>query len=431
MEIRHRATDMLRELLILGADPKVIPATFYQPFNRELPKSGPAEADMNDIHEEDKLWCEPSFRPLLVAALGLTERYLLNRAVRLQPPSGRKLILARRKNAEALLGINFLVIGQEMAVDSLKRSLLNHLAMTKAEPLVLLFAGPSGHGKTELARKFGELMSLEHQFVDCTMFTREEELFGPKPPYSGYDTGSPLNNFLARMSGSKSIVFMDEFEKTTTGVRNTLLIPFDQGEYVDRRSASKINCSQTIWILATNIFDPTIHKFCVGNKRELLESANKPKPRLFEKLVGFLRKECLSHFGAPLAGRISEIVPFLTFSPDEAAVVVHKKIMELEVELARPIQLSLTKEGENLVGNVELDVARDSMVCSHLAEKYYVPELGARGIFRGVKRAIEERVVDQYLEEGEDFSENQPVTRFTVDVNEEQEVEVLLVPRED
>ncbi|KAI1358548.1 P-loop containing nucleoside triphosphate hydrolase protein, partial [Xylaria arbuscula] len=357
-------------------------------------------------------WCNSSLRRLLSAALGLTQRYLLYRAARLQPPSGRTRALAYRKNSEALLGIDLLIIGQKMATWLLKRTILSHLAMPSSEPLVLLFAGPSGHGKTELARKFGDLMSLEHHFVDCTMFSREDELFGPKPPYQGYQAGSPLNNFLARMSGSKSVVFMDEFEKSKKEVWNTLLIPFDQGEYMDRRTASKVDCTQTIWILATNQFDPTIHEFCKRNKQALLESPSKALSTLLGKPVDSLRKECLSHFGAPLTGRISEIIPFVTFSPDEAAIVADRRIMEIEARVA--------------LGNVRLDVLRDSMVCSNIAENYYLPELGARSIFGGVKRVIERKLIHEYLEAGDDLSENQPTTRFTVNVNEEEEIEVLL-----
>lgn len=128
----------------------------------------------------------------------------------------------------------------------------SHLAMSREKPLVLLFAGPSGHGKTELARKFGELMSLDLLTVDCTMFTREDELFGPKPPYQGYQAGSPLNNFLARMSGRKSIVFMDEFEKTSKEVRNALLLPFENGTfpYDSTLLMSNLLWKESIWTVA-------------------------------------------------------------------------------------------------------------------------------------------------------------------------------------
>jgi ATP-dependent Clp protease ATP-binding subunit ClpA len=57
----------------------------------------------------------------------------------------------------------------------------------------------------------------------------ESDLFGPKKPYMGYAKGSPTNNFLSRTAGRRCIVFLDEFEKTSKEVQNSLLIPFDEG----------------------------------------------------------------------------------------------------------------------------------------------------------------------------------------------------------
>ena len=96
-------------------------------------------------------------------------------------------------------------------------------------PLVMVFAGPSGHGKTELARRLGHLMSLDLEIVDCTIYNREIELFGPRNPYVGAENGSPLNNFLVKNAGKRCIVFLDEFEKTTTDIHQALLVPFDNG----------------------------------------------------------------------------------------------------------------------------------------------------------------------------------------------------------
>jgi ATP-dependent Clp protease ATP-binding subunit ClpA len=89
--------------------------------------------------------------------------------------------------------------------------------------------GPSGHGKTELARRLGSLLSLELHVSDCSIVSRESELFGPRKPFVGADEGSPLNNFLARKSGQKCIVFLDEFERASSDIWNALLIPFDRG----------------------------------------------------------------------------------------------------------------------------------------------------------------------------------------------------------
>ena len=60
-----------------------------------------------------------------------------------------------------------------------------------------MFTGPSGHGKTELAKQMGELLSLPFLKVDCTGLKFESDLFGPRAPYAGHQDGSQLNNFLS------------------------------------------------------------------------------------------------------------------------------------------------------------------------------------------------------------------------------------------
>lgn len=119
--------------------------------------------------------------------------------------------------------------------------------MPRPQPLVLLFAGPSGHGKTELARNLGRLLSLNLQNVDCTNLSRESDLFGPWRPYQGWQDGSVVNNYLASHNGQRCIVFMDEFEKTKDEVRQALLLPFHSGTWPLQR----------IFLLAKAIHSPS------------------------------------------------------------------------------------------------------------------------------------------------------------------------------
>lgn len=168
-------------------------------------------------------------------------------------------------------------------------------------PLVLMFAGPSGHGKTELARKLGDLLSLEMINVDCTSKSDEREMFGARSPYYGCGNGSPLNNFLARLAGTRSLVFLDEFEKTTSVVHQTLLLPFQTGEYEDRRSKGTVDCSQVIWVLATNAFDETIQGFCKGHEEVLFDAKKGTQAtKLVKGLTQTLKRECKAKFGVRL-----------------------------------------------------------------------------------------------------------------------------------
>lgn len=139
--------------------------------------------------------------------------------------------VAKLKHAEPILGIPYFLIGQTIASDRLLQKLLSHLVIPSNRPLVLAFAGPSGHGKTELARRLGYLLGLDLEVVDCTIVRREIELFGPREPFRGAEKGSSINNFLAKHAGERCIVFLDEFEKTTSDIHQALLLPFDNGKY--------------------------------------------------------------------------------------------------------------------------------------------------------------------------------------------------------
>ena len=150
--------------------------------------------------------------------------------------------------------------------------------------------------------------------------------------------------------------------------------------------------------------------------------------KLAVKLCRELRKEFTGHFGAPLGGRISEITPFLIFSPSEAAVIAHRKLADLEAEVIRHVRLALNVEEDVYVGNISLEIRKDATVCSLIAYEEYDKKTGARSIAQVVERAVEDPLVSQYLENGEQFDENQPIAHFIVDVNVDNEVEVRFQP---
>lgn len=228
--IQTDTTLMTATLLSLGASPDVIPSAFYLPYIQDLPETGPKDVSLKDLGDENKKWCKGAARVKLARTSTLSQRYYLERAAKTKKPSIRQTQVAQKRNAEPLLGIANFLIGQTTAAKTLLDKLLSHLTVPSKKPLVLVFAGPSGHGKTELARRLGNLLSLELEVVDCTIFNREIELFGPRQPYVGWDKGSRLNNFLANNHEKRCIVFLDEFEKTNSDIHKTLLLPFDNGK---------------------------------------------------------------------------------------------------------------------------------------------------------------------------------------------------------
>jgi AAA domain (dynein-related subfamily) len=226
---RTDTTTMVATLLGLGAPPGVIPSGFYTPYSIDLSTDTAALSNVAGFNQPSGSWCAEAARTRLARSLNLTQRYYLERTTRTKKPSRKRRQVAQLRNAEGLLGISYFLIGQTIAANWLTDRLLAHLLVPTGRPLVLCFAGPSGHGKTELAKQLGHLLSLDLEVVDCTIVTREMELFGPRDPYQGSQRGSPLNNFLAAHHGQRCIVFLDEFEKTTSSIHEALLLPFDNG----------------------------------------------------------------------------------------------------------------------------------------------------------------------------------------------------------
>ena len=228
--IKADTTPMTATLLSLGASSDVVPSAFYSPYMQDLPEKGPSDENLKDLADENKKWCRDTARGKLARTSTLSQRYYLDRAARTKKPSRRETQVAQRMQAESLLGLSNFLIGQTAAAKALLSTLIAHLTEPGKKPLVLVFAGPSGHGKTELARRLGTLLSLELEVVDCTIVNREMELFGPRKPYVGAEQGSSLNNFLARHHGERAIVFLDEFEKTSPDIHKALLLPFESGK---------------------------------------------------------------------------------------------------------------------------------------------------------------------------------------------------------
>ncbi|KAM5350229.1 hypothetical protein ACJ41O_006734 [Fusarium nematophilum] len=403
------STAILSVLLSHGASPHVIPSETFTPYTKDPLTSPPNDGQSSKATE----WCTDATRARLARATNLTQRYYLERATEIKQPSKKRRQVVQRRNAQGLLGIPFFLVGQSIATELLTQRLVTHLMMPSKRPLVLCFAGPSGHGKTELARQLGHLLSLDLEVVDCTIVRREMELFGPREPYVGAQKGSPVNNFLAAHSGQRCIVFFDEFEKTSREIHQALLLPFDNGEYQDRRSLEKVDCSNTIWILATNALDTKILDFCEENDG-IFNCDEAEKKKLAKQLSRQLQEGFLRHFDAPVTGRISDFVPFLPFTPGEQAVITHKTLLELASDLRRPINLSKGPQ-EQLVGDIRLRIRRDGTLCTLLAQAHYHKKLGARSLKAGANR-VERIVADAYLDEDEEIQEGGGLRDFVLDV---------------
>ncbi|KAL7819969.1 P-loop containing nucleoside triphosphate hydrolase protein [Trichoderma gracile] len=411
-------TNMVSLLLSKGASPYVIPMDLFTEYLVDMEKRIDQQKGSPPVDKPaaaaEAAWCSQATRDRLAKNLNLTQRYFLEKSTKTKRPSAKRKQVARIKDCEGLLGLPYFLVGQNVATELLIQRLLTHLTMppTKA-PLVLCFAGPSGHGKTELARQLGRLLSLPLEVVDCTTFSDDREMFGTWPGWTASGTGSALNNFLAQNNGKPCIVFLDEFEKTTAKVHQSLLLPFGNGEYQDRRSRSKIDCSNTIWILATNALDETIMDFCEHNDTIASDNADERRQPVRD-LCSQLKEKIIHKFGAPVTGRISDFVPLLPFTAGEQAVITHKCLLELARNLRQPIKL--TEGCERLIGDMRLLIRRDGTVCSTLAKQHYHNKLGARSLEIGAE-TVKRILLDAYLDDDEEIEEQEKLRDAVIDLD--------------
>ena len=123
------------------------------------------------------------------------------------------------------------MIGQHPAAKLVMDNVYAHIALKTPRPLLLAFCGLSGHGKTELAKQMGSLLSLPLCEIDCAQAKNESALLGSVCGYRSNEYGSPLNNFLTTNTDQRCVVFLDEFDKTENDVREALLKVMDTGEF--------------------------------------------------------------------------------------------------------------------------------------------------------------------------------------------------------
>ena len=226
----RNGTEVVRTLLSLGASPLVIPSDMYQDIMRKPTPEYPYDV----IPSQEAAWCTPAYRRVLAKSLNLTMRYLLNVASRQGAHNQKQVQIAKYYNMQRLFTLPSHLIGQQYASKQILTRLWSRYCTThqinQGKSLVFLFCGSYGHGKTELARNFGNLLNVKFKHLDATKWKYEWDVFGSSQGFVNHTEGSALNNFLDDNSGVRSLVFIDEFCRTWNAVYNTFLEVLDTGE---------------------------------------------------------------------------------------------------------------------------------------------------------------------------------------------------------
>jgi ATP-dependent Clp protease ATP-binding subunit ClpB len=269
------------------------------------------------------------------------------------------------------------VVGQDEAVRAVAEAVQRSRAgLSDPQRPVgsFLFLGPTGVGKTELARALAEILfDDEHAMIRLDMSEYQEKhtvarLIGAPPGYVGFEEGGQLTEAVRRRP--YSVVLFDEIEKAHTDVFNVLLQVFDDGRLTDGQGRT-VDFRNTILIMTSNLASDRIRNFSGetgGTAHEMMKLA------VQDELRRFFRPEFLN--------RIDEIVVFHALRTEHMRRIVEIQMERLRKRLAeRHITLELS------------DAAKE-----HLVRSGYEPDFGARPLKRAIQREIETRLAKALLE---------------------------------
>ena len=230
-----------------------------------------------------------------------------------------------------------------------------------------LFAGPTGVGKTEVAKQLAMTQGLELLRFDMSEYMERHtvsRLIGAPPGYVGYDQGGLLTD--AVNQNPHSILLLDEIEKAHPDIYNILLQVMDNGFLTDA-NGRKVDFRNVIIIMTTNAGAADAAKAEIGFGRGLKDD---------EQNAAIKRR-----FTPEFRNRLDAIVSFAPLTPDDIAKVVDKFVIQLEAQLSeRKIEFDLSK-GANL----------------WLANKGYDKRYGARPLGRAIQEYIKKPLADEIL----------------------------------
>lgn len=287
------------------------------------------------------------------------------------------------------------VVGQDKAVDLVSDAVVRARAGIKDpnRPIgSFLFLGPTGVGKTELAKSLASsLFDSEKHMIHIDMSEYMEKhsvsrLIGAPPGYVGHDEGGQLTEAVRR--NPYSVILLDEVEKAHSDVFNVLLQILDEGRLTDSKGRS-VDFKNTIIIMTSNIGSQILLEN-VKDSGEITESTEKA---VMDSLHAFFKPEILN--------RMDDIVLFKPLSINDLSMIVDKILTQLNIRLMdQRISIEVSDEAKKWLG-----------------EEAYEPQFGARPLKRFVQRQIETPLARMMIKE------NMPEgTKVNVNLNDSQEL---------
>ncbi|MFP7696324.1 ATP-dependent Clp protease ATP-binding subunit [Trueperella sp. LYQ143] len=274
------------------------------------------------------------------------------------------------------------VIGQYEAVTALSQAIRRTRAGLKDPNRPggsFIFAGPTGVGKTELAKALAEfLFGDEDSLITLDMSEFSEKhtvsrLFGAPPGYVGYDEGGQLTEKVRRKPFS--VVLFDEIEKAHQDLFNSLLQILEEGRLTDSQGRV-VDFKNTIIIMTTNLGTKDIAK---GVQTGFQFDADTRTS--YERMKSRVSEELKNHFRPEFLNRVDDIIVFPQLQREEILQIVDLMIAKLGARLwDQGMSIVLTEDAKQL-----------------LADRGYDPVLGARPLRRAIQREIEDALSERLL----------------------------------
>ncbi|MCR5176702.1 MAG: ATP-dependent chaperone ClpB [Anaerovibrio sp.] len=254
------------------------------------------------------------------------------------------------------------VVGQDEAVTVVSEAILRARAGIKAPDRPIgsfIFLGPTGVGKTELAKTLAEaLFDSERSMIRIDMSEYMEKhsvarLIGAPPGYVGYEEGGQLTEAVRRQP--YSVILLDEIEKAHRDVFNVLLQILDDGRLTDGKGRV-VNFKNTVIIMTSNL----------GSHEILNKEYSEAEAAVKELLKDYFRPEFLN--------RVDDIVVFKSLAKEQVKAIANLMLKSLNERVSRQIKITLSWDDE---------------VLQFLTEEGYDPDFGARPLRRLLTRVIE------------------------------------------
>jgi ATP-dependent Clp protease ATP-binding subunit ClpA len=263
-----------------------------------------------------------------------------------------------------------LVFGQDKAIEALASAIkLARAGLREPDKPIgcYLFSGPTGVGKTEVARQLSRIMGIELTRFDMSEYMERHSvsrLIGAPPGYVGFDQGGLLTDAIDQHP--HSVLLLDEIEKAHPDLFNILLQVMDHGRLTDHNGKT-VDFRNVILIMTTNAGAADLAKSAIGFGREAREGDD---------------TEAINRMFSPeFRNRLDSTIPFANLTPEVVSQVVDKFVMQLETQLGdRDVTIELTDEAR-----------------AWLAKKGYDRAFGARPLARVIQEHIKKPLAEELL----------------------------------